>query len=78
MRYSQNYLLWLMRQPAGRVPVEILVGAVECIITIVRNQALRHTVITAEIIDAMCASFEVHMYMFDLNILIFYIHAEWR
>lgn len=61
-----------MRQPAGRVPVEILVGAVECVIIIVRNQALRHTVITAEIIDAMCASFEVHtIYMFDLNILIF-------
>ncbi|XP_043529337.1 armadillo repeat-containing protein 3 [Frieseomelitta varia] len=51
--HGQNYLLWLMRQPAGRVPVEILVGAVECVITIVRNQALRHTVITPEIIDAM-------------------------
>ncbi|KAF3429113.1 hypothetical protein E2986_01297 [Frieseomelitta varia] len=60
--HGQNYLLWLMRQPAGRVPVEILVGAVECVITIVRNQALRHTVITPEIIDAMCASFEVHIF----------------
>ncbi|KOX79073.1 Armadillo repeat-containing protein 3, partial [Melipona quadrifasciata] len=54
--HGQNYLLWLMKQSAGRVPVEILVGAVECVIIIVKNQALRHTVITAEIIDAICTS----------------------
>lgn len=50
-----------MRQTGGKVPVEILVGVIECIITIARNQALRDTIITGDIIDAICASFEVYI-----------------
>ncbi|XP_033345659.1 armadillo repeat-containing protein 3 [Bombus vosnesenskii] len=57
--HGQNYLLWLMKQTGGKVPVEILVGVIECIITIARNQALRDTIITGDIIDAICASFEL-------------------
>ncbi|XP_026674561.1 uncharacterized protein LOC113465106 [Ceratina calcarata] len=67
---GQNHLLWLLRR-SEKVPAEMLVGAVECIVTIARNQAFKHTVITTDIIDALCASFEV--YLNEIPLLIEYI-----
>ncbi|XP_043798435.1 uncharacterized protein LOC122717944 isoform X1 [Apis laboriosa] len=55
---GQNYLLWLMKT-IGKVPVEILVDAVDCLISIARNQVLRDIIINTDIIEAMCASFEL-------------------
>lgn len=56
---GQNYLLWLMKQTIGKVPVEILVDTVDCLISIARNQELRDIIINTDIIEAMCASFEL-------------------
>ncbi|XP_031771074.1 uncharacterized protein LOC100872598 isoform X1 [Apis florea] len=56
---GQNYLLWLMKQTIGKVPVEILVDTVDCLISIARNQVLRDIIINTDIIEAMCASFEL-------------------
>lgn len=53
----------------GKVPVEILVDAVDCLISIARNQVLRDIIINTDIIEAMCASFEVY---FLFNFLNFY------
>lgn len=44
----------------GKVPVEILVEAVECFITIARKLNLKHNIISTDVIEAMCASFEVY------------------
>nr|XP_034193307.1 armadillo repeat-containing protein 3 isoform X1 [Osmia lignaria] len=56
---GQNYFLRLIRQPIGKIPVEILVGIIECLTTIARNEILRSAIINADTIDAMCASFEL-------------------
>ncbi|XP_076757269.1 armadillo repeat-containing protein 3 [Xylocopa sonorina] len=65
----QNYLLGLMKHTAGKVPVETLVGAVECLDTIARNHALKHAIINIDVIDALCASFELScVSMNDLKI----------
>nr|XP_012135252.1 PREDICTED: armadillo repeat-containing protein 3 isoform X2 [Megachile rotundata] len=56
---GQNYFLRMMKQPIGKVPVEVLVGMVKCFIIIARNQILRPTVVNVEVIDAMCTSFEL-------------------
>nr|XP_033342609.1 armadillo repeat-containing protein 3-like [Megalopta genalis] len=56
---GQNYLVWLMRQPVLKVPVEILNGAIECLTTIGRSQSLRSAIITADVMDALCASFKL-------------------
>lgn len=49
-----------MKQTIGKVPVEILVDTVDCLISIARNQELRDIIINTDIIEAMCASFEVY------------------
>ncbi|XP_031835637.2 uncharacterized protein LOC116428314 isoform X1 [Nomia melanderi] len=56
---GQNYLIWLMKQSAGKVPIEILMGAVECLTTIARHQFLRSTIINTDTMDVVCASFEL-------------------
>ncbi|CAL7941681.1 unnamed protein product [Xylocopa violacea] len=66
---GQNYLLWLMKHTAGKVPVEILVGVVECLDTVARNHALKYAIISTDVIDALCASFELScVSMNDLKI----------
>lgn len=55
----QNYLLRLMKQPGDKVPAEVLVLSVECLTIIARNQGLRTILIDGDVIDAMCASFDV-------------------
>ncbi|OAD54846.1 Armadillo repeat-containing protein 3, partial [Eufriesea mexicana] len=50
---GQNYLLWLMNQTMGKVPVEILVEGIKCFITIARKLNLRRNIITTDIIEAM-------------------------
>ncbi|XP_017793335.1 PREDICTED: armadillo repeat-containing protein 3 [Habropoda laboriosa] len=56
---GQNYLLSLMKQTVGKVPIEILVGVVESFIIIARNLALRRSIISTDLIDTLSASFEL-------------------
>ncbi|XP_076670799.1 armadillo repeat-containing protein 3 [Andrena cerasifolii] len=56
---GQNYLLRLMKQPGDKVPAEVLVLSVECLTIIARNQGLRTILIKGDVIDAMCASFDL-------------------
>ncbi|XP_015437394.1 PREDICTED: armadillo repeat-containing protein 3-like [Dufourea novaeangliae] len=56
---GQNYLIWLMKQTVEKVPIEILIGAVECLTTIAKNQSLRSSIISTDVIDVICTSFEL-------------------
>ncbi|XP_053997902.1 armadillo repeat-containing protein 3-like [Hylaeus anthracinus] len=58
--HGQNYLVWLMKQTTGKVPIEILVGAVESLTTIARNRSLRNVIVNSNTVDTVCASFEVN------------------
>ncbi|XP_076290409.1 uncharacterized protein LOC143213927 isoform X2 [Lasioglossum baleicum] len=47
-----------MKQP-GKMPVEILIGAIQCLTTIGRNQSLRGAIVNTETMDVLCTSFEL-------------------
>ncbi|XP_053983768.1 uncharacterized protein LOC128879020 [Hylaeus volcanicus] len=48
-----------MKQTTGKVPIEILVGAVESLTTIARNRSLRNVIVNSNTVDTACASFEL-------------------
>lgn len=50
-----------MKQTVGKVPVEFLIGAVKCLTTIAMYQLLRTIIVNGEIIDVICAAFEVNI-----------------
>ncbi|KAG7207756.1 hypothetical protein KM043_009366 [Ampulex compressa] len=55
---GQNYLMWLIKQSTGKIPIEIQIASLRMVKSIAKFPSLRNILTTEDIIDAICTRFE--------------------
>ncbi|XP_024937050.1 armadillo repeat-containing protein 3 isoform X1 [Cephus cinctus] len=62
---GQTLLLWLLKQPIGKISAETQIIAIEALSTVVEYAEFNSTLLNADLVDAMCSSFESKYHQSD-------------